>query len=71
MCVIVVYKILKPFVNTLSADEKYSVGNREILSQPIELQLSKKVYVFSRVFLHFWSPHLILNISKKKLVLIA
>ena len=53
MCVIVVYKILKPFVNTLSADEKYSVGNREILSQPIELQLSKKVYVFSRVFLHF------------------
>ena len=53
MCVIAVYKILKPFVNTLSADEKYSVDNREILSQPVELQLSKKLYVFSRVFFAF------------------
>ena len=39
---LVVCKILGLFVNTLTADESYSLLNRDILSQRIEMQLSKK-----------------------------
>ena len=39
--------------------------------QPIEMQLYKKLKAFSQFLLHFKKLHLILNISKKKLSLIA
>ena len=39
---LVIWKILRVFVNTLNADDKYSVLNRDILAQLIEIQLSKK-----------------------------
>ena len=34
-------KILGLFVNTLAIDEKYSLFNRDNLTQPIQMQLSK------------------------------
>ena len=45
--------MLRPFVNTLTPDEKYSLSNRENLPQPIQMQLSKKLKNFSRLFTAF------------------
>ena len=41
------------FVNTLTADDKYSRLNRYNLTQPIRTQLSPKQKAFSRFFLAF------------------
>ena len=37
-------------VNTLAADEKHSVLNRENLTIPIQMQLSQKQKTFSQIF---------------------
>ena len=44
--VLVICKILRLFVNILSAVEKYSLPNREYLKQPIQFQLSQKQKTF-------------------------
>ena len=41
------------FVNTLTADDKYSPPNRDNLTQPIRTQLSQKQQAFPRFFLAF------------------
>ena len=41
------------FVNTLTADDKYSLLNRKNLRQPIRTPLSKKHTAFSEFFLAF------------------
>ena len=53
MSVLVLSKTLRPFVNTLTPDHKYFLGNKEILPQPIEFQLCKKLNVFSQAFTAF------------------
>ena len=40
-------------VNTLAADEKYIVLNRENLTIPIQMQLSEKKKRFLNFLLHF------------------
>ena len=54
------------FVNTLTADDKYSLLNRDNLTQPIRTPLSQNNKV-----LHFRNVHEILNIFKKKMTLVA
>ena len=49
-----VSKILIAFVNTLNANDKYSVCNRKNLPLPIQLQLSKNENSFS----HFFAAYL-------------
>ena len=44
---LVTCKISRLFPNTLSADEKYSVLNRENLTQPIQMEVSRKQKTFS------------------------
>ena len=39
--------ILRLFVNTLTAYDKYSLINKDILTQPIQMQLSQKRKTFS------------------------
>ena len=46
-------EILGLFVNTLTADEKYSRYNREKFPQQIQMQLYKKPKTFSRLFIVF------------------
>ena len=46
-------QILGLLVNTLPADEKYLVLNRDNLTIPIEKQLSQKQDTFSRLFAVF------------------
>ena len=41
------------FVNTLTADEKYSPLNRDNLTDPIRSQLSQKQQAFPQFFLKF------------------
>ena len=53
MSVLIVSKSLRPFVNTLTRDQKYSLDNKEMLPQPIQFQLCRKLNTFSRVFTPF------------------
>ena len=48
-------KISRLFSNTLGADGKYSLLNRDNLTQSIQMQLSRKQKTFSDFFLHFWN----------------
>ena len=47
------WKILGLLVNTLAANEKYSVLNRDNLTIPIQMQLSQKQKTFSQFFAAF------------------
>ena len=58
---------LGPFVNILTADDKFSLLNRDNLTEPIQMQLSKIQKNFSHfVFLHFWNIDQNLNLFKKR-----
>ena len=46
-------KILRLFVNTFTAYDKYSVLNREYLKPTIDMQLSQKQKTFSEFFSAF------------------
>ena len=43
-------KNLRLFVNTLTADQKYSLLNRDSLTQPTQMQLSQNEKIFVRIF---------------------
>ena len=48
-----IWKILGLFFNTLTADDKHSLLSRDNLTQPIQMQLSKKQRAFYHFFLNF------------------
>ena len=50
---LVIEKFLRLFVNTLTADDKHYMLNRENLTQPVEIQLSEKQKVLSVFFFPF------------------
>ena len=50
---LVIHKIIRLFVNTFSADDKHYLLNRDILTQPIQIQLSQNQKLFSKFFLAF------------------
>ena len=54
------------FVNTLSADDKYSLLKRDNLTQPIRTQLSQKQQTFYEFFLAFSKSALNLEHFQKK-----
>ena len=49
--VLVIWKMLRLFVNTLTADDKYSLLNRDNLTQPIQLQLPQKQKILLNLLL--------------------
>ena len=59
-------KTLRLVVNTLTADEKSSLLNRNNLRQPIDMQLSQKRKTFSKRFLVFLKSILNLEHFPKK-----
>ena len=59
-------QILGLLPNTLAADEKYPVLNRDNLTILIQIQFSQKQKSFLDFLLHFLNVDEILNISKKK-----
>ena len=54
------------FVNTLTADDMYSLLNRDNLTQPIRTQLFQKQKAFSRFFLAFLKSTLNFENFQKK-----
>ena len=54
------------FVNTLTAEDKYSLLNRDKLTQPIRTPLSQKNTAFSQFFLAFSKSTLNLEHFQKK-----
>ena len=44
---LVIYKISRLFPNTMSADGKYSLLNTDNLTEPIQIQVSRKQKTFS------------------------
>ena len=63
---LVTCKISRLFPNTLSADRKYSLLNRENLTIPIQMQLSRKQKTFSHFVSAFSKSSLNLNFLFKK-----
>ena len=47
------YEILRLFVNTLTADDKYSGSNMQNFPQQFQTPLSQKQKIFSRFFIAF------------------
>ena len=50
---LVIFKFLRLLVKTLTDDEKYSLLQRENLTQPIQILLSQKQKTFSQFFSKF------------------
>ena len=59
------------FVNTLTADDQYSLLNRDNLTQPIRTQFFQKQKAFSEFFLAFLKSPLIFEHLQKKMGFIA
>ena len=53
MALLVLCKILGLFVNTLIADDKYSLLNRDNLMQPIQILVPQKQKTFSQILSTF------------------
>ena len=63
------WQILGLLFNTLAADKKYPVLNRDNMTIPIQMQLSQKQKTFSNFLLHLLNLDEILNILTKKVTL--
>ena len=59
------------FVNTLTADDKYSLLNRDNLTQPIPTQLSQKQKAFFQFFAAFSKSTLNFEHLQKKMTFIV
>ena len=68
---LVLCKILRLFVNTLTDDDKYSLLYRDNLTQPIQILLSQKQKTFSQFFSTFLKSTLEFETFQKKMTLIA
>ena len=63
---LVICKIPRLFRNTLSGDGKYSLFNRDNLTQPIQMQVSRKQKTFSEFFSAFLKTSLKFEHFQKK-----
>ena len=68
---LVLWKILRLFFNTVADDDKYSLLYRDNLRQPIQILLSQKQKTFSRFFSDFLKSTLNFEHFQKKMTLIA
>ena len=59
-------EILGLFFGTLTANEKYSLCNRENLLQTIQMELSKKQNIFSGTFAEFLKSTSIFELFEEK-----
>ena len=66
MSLLLICKISRMFPNTLSADGKYSLLKRDNLTQPIQMQLSRKQKTFSDCSGAFLKSSLNFAICQKK-----
>ena len=65
------WKILRLFVNTLTDDDKYALPYRDNLTQPIQILLSQKKKTFSELYSAFLKRTLNFSHFQKNTTLIA
>ena len=65
------WKFFRPFLNTLTADESYSLISRDKWMQTIQMHLSQKQKIFSDFFPAFFESAINLEHFQKKMALIA
>ena len=63
---LMIWKILRPFVKILNSVDKYSLPNREYLTQPIHIKLSQKQKTFPWLFSAFSKSKLNFEHFQKK-----
>ena len=61
----------RPFLNTLTADDKYSFNSKEKAMQTIQMHLSQKQNIFSQFFSAFFEFALNFKHFQKEVTLIA
>ena len=71
MSALVVFEIFRPFVYTLTPDDKYSRHYTQIFWQQFQKPLSQKAMLFFNFWYHFWNVLEIYNILKKKKSILA
>ena len=65
------WKFFRPFLNTLTADDKYSLISRENWMQTIQMHLCQEQKFFSEFFSEFFESALNFEHFQKKMTLIA
>ena len=65
------WKFFRPFLNTLTADDRYSIISKNKLMQTIQMHLSRKPKIFSELFCAFFEFVLNFEYFQKKMTLIA
>ena len=65
------WKFLAPFLNTLTANDKYSLNSKDKWMQNIQMHLSQKQNNFSEVFSSFFESALNFEHFPKKMTIIA
>ena len=63
---LIIWKILRPFVNILIAADKYSLPNREYLTQQIQIKLTQKEKICPEFFSSFLKSKLNFEHFQKK-----
>ena len=67
---LVIWKIFRLFVNTVTADDKYSLFNKHNSTQRIHMQLSQKQKIFSEFFSQRLKSNLNFDHFQKKMTLV-
>ena len=65
------WKFFRPFLNTLTADDKYSLISKEKWMQTIQMHFSQKPNIFSEFFAAVFESALNFQYFPKKMTLIA
>ena len=65
------WKFFRPFLHTLTANDKYSLNSKDKSMQTIQMLLSQKQNIFSEFFSAFFESALDFKYFHKKMTLIA
>ena len=65
------WKFFRPFLNTLTANDKYSLNSKDKGMQKIHMHLSQKQNIFSEFFCSFFESASNFEHFQKKMTLIA
>ena len=60
------WKFFRPFLNTLTANDTYSLNSRDKWMQKFQMHLSQKQNIFSRFFVAFFESALNFELFEKK-----
>ena len=65
------WKFFRPFLNKMTADDKYSLISKDKWMETIQMHLSQKQNIFSKFFSAFFKSALNFEHFQKKMTLIA